>query len=833
MRTAFVILFGIFTAGATFAADSSLSLQTIDSWVIVCDPAATESEKHAASEFQKLYAGLTGKTLVIADTAGPSDGYIAIGPDAAVKSGLAPVDAGAGEETLRITTATNHICIDGGRPRGTLYGVYEFFEELCGVRYLTHDHTRYPDDSSSLKFPLGEHRYTPPFAFRWSYYGETSRNPEFATRLRVNTVSDEPKLGGRTGYRLVGHNVASHVPPATYGAEHPEYYALVDGQRKLDLDGGGPQLCMTNPEVLEIVVNAVLKEIEANPTAKNVNVAQMDNELYCTCENCAAIDAREESHAGATLNFVNQVAERIEAKHPDVLIGTYAYQYTRKPPKTILARRNVMIQLCSIECCQFHAIDDPSCVLNRSFCADMAGWKPKCDNVFVWHYNTNFNGYLLPYPNLKSIGKSVRYFHENNARGVFMQAAGNGFSTELSDLRNYVMARCIWKPGRDSWAEAEEFCKLHYAEAAQPILDYLAYYHDLVGKSGVHPNCFPTESALAIDHDSARKIYAFFETAMARADSDVVKSRVEKASLCAHRALLSASEMTLTYQDGICKPDLGGVDPNLLNRFADLCKKYEVSMETEHIPMERYIAEKQKLHAGLAAVKIENDSWRIVLLPEYGARIVEMIYKPTQRNVAYAARALEERRFEEWVHQGAGPSWFEIIPFKAESSPDTAKFTGVTSDGTQFVRTIRLAGDAVHFDFAMTAGIDRAADLWVHPEFDTASYTDDPNIIAAYAKDPDWFHANSKSQGIVRDASQTDRTANAVAGGAFAFYNHEAKFGMIQTFDPKAYRSMALYWSPSRRQINLEMDAILTPLKKGETARCAYTLNYLAEPPVK
>ena len=130
------------------------------------------------------------------------------------------------------------------------------------------------------------------------------------------------------------------------------------------------------------------------------------------------------------LTLVNAVAERVEKTHPDVLVSTYAYQYTRKPPKTLRARHNVMIQLCSIECCDFHAIDDPSCPLNRVFCDDMAVWKTKADTLFIWHYNTNFQGYMLPFPNLRSIGKSVEFFEKNNGRGVFMQAAGNGFSTE-------------------------------------------------------------------------------------------------------------------------------------------------------------------------------------------------------------------------------------------------------------------------------------------------------------------------------------------------------------------------------------------------------------------
>ena len=415
------------------AEKGSISPAAMVSWKIVCDPAATESERYAATEFQRLLKEMTGAVLPVVEAARPGAGAVFIGPDAVARSGQPSDRRALGEEALRIRVGPKAVCIDGGRPRGTLYGVYEFFEELCGVRFLTFDDTHYPENATARKIPCGTYAVNPTFAFRWSYYGENSRHPEFAARLRVNTVSDDPKLGGRTGYRLVSHNVAYLVPPAKYGKEHPEYTRWWPGSG-LEQPGGGPQLCMSNPELIEVVVNAVLEEIKKNPAARNINIAQMDNESYCTCPRCAALDERQESHAGATLALVNAVAERIEKLHPDVLISTYAYQYTRKPPKTLKPRGNVMIQLCSIECCDLHAIDDPSCPLNRSFCADMAGWKKIAQHIFIWHYNTNFKGYVLPFPNLRSIGRSVAYFAKNNGKGVFMQAAGNGFSIELSDL---------------------------------------------------------------------------------------------------------------------------------------------------------------------------------------------------------------------------------------------------------------------------------------------------------------------------------------------------------------------------------------------------------------
>ena len=60
-----------------------------------------------------------------------------------------------GPEDLRIVIRDGNIAIAGGRPRGTLYGVYTFLEDYLGVRFLTVDHTHVP--------PLGDDHPIGPF----------------------------------------------------------------------------------------------------------------------------------------------------------------------------------------------------------------------------------------------------------------------------------------------------------------------------------------------------------------------------------------------------------------------------------------------------------------------------------------------------------------------------------------------------------------------------------------------------------------------------------------------------------------------------------------------
>ncbi len=802
---------------------------------VFCSSGATESELYAAEEFIRLFQEFTGKKLVIDSTYSQSGKSILIGADAVAASGLQVNTEEMGEEGFSIEIAEDKIAIYGGRPRGTLYGVYEFFETYCGVRYLTHDHTFYPAEGKDKDFRIKGRNYSfiPSFFFRWSYYGETNRNPAFAAQLRTNTVSGPEKLGGITGYKLVSHNVAYLVPPNIYGKEHPEYYALVNGRRVLEMHGGGPQLCMTNPDVFDIVVKATLDAIEKHPEIKNFNVAQMDNGSYCTCKSCAAIDTREETHSGAILSFVNDVAERIGKVHPEVMIGTYAYEYTRKPPKTIRARDNVLIQLCSIECCEFHAIDDPSCALNQEFCRDMDDWNKIAKNIFIWHYNTNFKAYLLPFPNLRSIGKSVEYFANNNGRGVFMQAAGNGFSTELSDLRNYVMSRCIWKPGRDSWQEALEFCRMHYAESAQPIIDYLTYYHNLIEKEKRHPLLFCTEASLCLNSETVKQIDKYFTKALALAQSEEVFSRVEKASLCVYRAKLSVAAMELKYENGLCKPYLESANETLLDHYAELCAKYNVSMENEGTKIDTYRNNMRKLYAGMTAVLLENDFWRVLVLPESNAKVVEMTYKPTGRNVIKAARALDRFRFEDWVQQGDGPKAEGILAYKViEKTPAKMVAALTAEDGAKIERTISLVGDGIRFEMALKAEESRPFNFLVHAEYDAGSGSDNPEEVSLYVKADEWIHVNKGWVNAKPKDGQSDLINEGLKGGAIAYFNQKEDFGVEQRFDPGDFEHINLFWSPERMQINLEMTPTVKKLRSGDQAKYSYDVHYFDKAPV-
>ena len=537
-------------------------------WDIVVDSDAIPSEKYAAQEFQRFFEQATSIHLPIENNDASNHVYIGKG-EALAKSGVTVDVSGLGEEGLHIIIKRNCIAIVGGRPRGTLYGVYQFLEDELGVRFLTHDHTHVLD-CSKPRIPCREYVYKPPFSFRWSYYAENSKRPEFAARLRVNTVTDDPKLGGKTSQNLISHSFHKLVPFSKYGNDHPEYYALVDGKRDTDTRWAGPQLCVTNLDVIKVAAENAIHFLDVGHFG-NISVSQADTDRYCHCERCQELNTREGSPMGSQLAFVNAVAELVEKAHPEIKVGTLSYWYTRKPPKTIKPRHNVQIQLCSIECCTLHPIDDPDCPKNREFCCDVSEWGKICGDVWFWNYNTNFTAYDLPFPNLRSIGPNVRYFLRNGGKGVFMQANGNGTSGELSDLRNYLISRLLWNPELDDQKLIKEFVELHHGSAAPPILEYIEMLHDNAEKSAVHPNCFPKPEEVGLRPEIARKALDYFNRALELADNDAVRARVEKASICAYRTMIDAGGL-LTKAE--LKP--------IVDSYVELCQRYEMTFAAEH-----------------------------------------------------------------------------------------------------------------------------------------------------------------------------------------------------------------------------------------------------------
>ena len=595
--------------------------------------------------------------------------------------------------------------------------------------------------------------------------------------------------------------------------------------------GGGPQLDVSNPDVVDLMTEKIFQEIEEHPEYRNYSVSQNDNDYYCHCDSCEAINKQEDTPMGAHLRFVNEVARRVAQKYPDKKIGTLSYWYTRKPPKHLKPENNVQIQLADIECCRLHAIDDPNCPKNRAFMNDLLNWSKIAKELYVWTYATDFRYYDLPIPNLKSISKNLKFYAAHRVKGVFEQGNGMTLTGEMSDLRNYVISRCLWNPELDSWELAKEFCALHYGEAAPIIWEYLNFEHDWVGKHGDHPTCFASPKELGLNREFAIKAFGYFNRALTAAENDTIRHRVEKISLTAYRTMLEAGR-EFYYENGFLKRRFPAGFENTVEKYIELAHKYNLTSANERTPFSEFEKKlKTDYKQGIPALKLENSVWKLIFTPQNNGRMIVMEHKPDGRqllqmldnNFMYGA-------FDEVPGEHMDLSKLKF-PFSAKVEKDKIVLTRELSDGSVYQRTIRLSEDEPEKIFCETLIIQKGKkpgtyQFVVHPEFYTGTSTNDSRILSAYVKyNGEWTVYN---KGLFADQGpDAHLLVDAKDGAVHAFFNHEKKFGILETYDPSKIEKLRTWWIPGESLINLELLTKEVILQPGEKYSFTYEFEYL------
>lgn len=466
-------------------------------YVIFVPEEAIPSETYAAEELKNFLEQITGISFPIVHNLGGCDTehvlFVGPVPRARMFEEL-PDTSGMAEDELYIKTLGGRIILTGGRPRGALYAVYTFLEDFLGCRWYTPAFSVIPSRSELSVAPIDYH-YTPHFTYR-NDFAFAGKDSIWATRNKLTPfmgVNSEKLAGSSAGFPA-GHSFFHHVPPAVYAAEHSEYYSEIDGVR---VTGGAPfQICLTNPEVLRITIESVKKQLRSNTDPSfHPSVAQEDWQGYCTCDKCRAVDEAEGSHSGTLIHFVNAVADGIKDEFPGRMIKTFAYQYTQVAPRHVKPRDNVMVCLCSIESCYAHPFGTCNMVRRElpspdgrktNFARDVKDWAAITKNMVVWDYVTNFRNFMLPHPNLQSLGPNLRYLRDCGIKGIFCQGCSTSRNTEMTDLRTYMIAKLMWNPDADDKMIMNDFLGAMYHSASAPIRAYIKLLQDQFAEEKCH-----------------------------------------------------------------------------------------------------------------------------------------------------------------------------------------------------------------------------------------------------------------------------------------------------------------------------------------------------------
>ncbi len=440
--------------------------------IITLDPHAPPPERHAARELADHLHQITGTPFAICPPHSRETRFqLAVGPGASRALGLPPKALqNLGLEGFVWRTLKHGLALSGApdAPRGTLYAVMTFLDEILGCRWWTPTAAQIPHQPN-LTLPLLNRTVHPPFEYREVLYRQ-NWNLRWSVRNRTNGLWEDvapgipPEWGGHVKYAAFVHTlVGTLIPPEAFET-HPEWFAEMEGQRHPD------QPCCTHPEVIETVILKTRGLLKADPQASLISISQNDNHTYCRCARCEPINRREGSPAGPLLRLVNAVAEALADEFPTVSFDTLAYLFSRRPPRHIRPHPRVIIRLCSFECDFLHPLDHPN---NAPFFKDLVGWSKICKRLYIWDYVTNYAHFLLPHPDWPVLAANIRLFRRHHVCGIFEQANNSSLGGEFAELRGWVLARLLWNPDLDPDELIREFITGYYGPAAPWIAAYL------------------------------------------------------------------------------------------------------------------------------------------------------------------------------------------------------------------------------------------------------------------------------------------------------------------------------------------------------------------------
>jgi hypothetical protein len=425
---------------------------------IVLPSAASEQEQKAARVLQDYLIQITKAALPIVPASKPGcRNEIILGQNERLDAlGINVNFNELGADGFVIKTDSARLIIAGGSDKGTLFGVYAFLEKYFGCRMYTPKVKIIPSHDTLIIGKIQD-KEIPKIGYRTIHY-KSSWDAEYVDWHKLNHDAE----GERPAWGSWVHTFNQLVPPEVYFKDHPEYFALRDGKRL------PTQLCLSNPEVVKLVIQNLRREIAKNPSAKYWSVSQNDNRQYCMCDQCRALDEKEGAHSGTMINFVNQVAREF----PDHMISTLAYEYTRKAPATIRPEKNVNIMLCSIEVRRDVPIartDDSMCV---SFVRDVSDWGKIASDIIIWDYVIQFNNLVSPFPNLQVLQPNLQFFVRNGVTAMFEQG-NREVGGEFAELRSYLIAKLLWNPDANADSIMNDFLSGYYGAAGKCVRQYI------------------------------------------------------------------------------------------------------------------------------------------------------------------------------------------------------------------------------------------------------------------------------------------------------------------------------------------------------------------------
>ena len=443
---------------------------------IIIPANANDVVKFAASELQYYFKKITGEELPIKISDEKINEHkslrFIIEDNKAIKW-----------DGFSIEVTRKDIVLSAGESRALLYAVYTLLEKAgCSFFYPGQNEEIVPN-RSIVEFSPYKQIYNPVLEHRGlALYGLEANSVRLGREIiswmaknKMNFIlvsedrpsdSDGPAHGSiwkevsndllselqKRGFIIeMSEHCAPVFFPRSLFKEHPEWFALTDGVRKVPQPPYSGQMCYSNKDGVEYYATAIANYVKKHPEFHIIGTWPLDGGEYCECKNCKDLQT--------IFKAAMRVAEKVAEVRPDMIVEHLADKpQSWTPPKMDKIPRNMSVLWCQ----------DPG---NRDEVG--RGWAKKSDQsggVYQFEYYMGDNYRSCDHVWLRPAYSAgiPRYANELGFRGVIslflpMQ------NWWRASFNNCFFAKACWDSTLNVNSTINEYCRNYYGSHASEV----------------------------------------------------------------------------------------------------------------------------------------------------------------------------------------------------------------------------------------------------------------------------------------------------------------------------------------------------------------------------
>lgn len=422
---------------------------------------------------------------------------------------------GCDDPDFRKVNYKNRYTFPKFRYNGTLFGVYDFLEKYCDVRWygLTDDATTFTP-RKTLKVQVKDHYHSSPTdAFRRNYNSGGRKN-----MLRVQPYDPRDQMlmelrwRNATFFGQTNHNVYRIYFKHWGKAKKPAYAAIFEDRREHYFAHGykgrmapadgfvrreypndadlPPGICFSEPGVVEFFADQAVEQWQGKPMVGLPNnghyqkriagkpffssVQHQDTQGPCHCPKCIKAAKMGQNHI--MWQWIADIANSAAKKQPGIGISTLAYQRSLAYPENVKLPENLCVQMCL----GIHAWWNPEFYkiqhdeIYKKW-MDNKGKRVMTCWLYLfgpaWDAKTRYKHKFFPGVYPRHAGRIAKEMAKDGMRGYFIEC-----EWYCNMLETYVVNKIFYDPSQDPDQIVDEFLTKFYGKAAPEMR---AFYNEL------------------------------------------------------------------------------------------------------------------------------------------------------------------------------------------------------------------------------------------------------------------------------------------------------------------------------------------------------------------